>query len=137
MQRRAQFSQFLSSATSLSIDRYFRLMCLATMEIIFTIPISSYGLYLNITSKPIYVWKSWSDIHFDFYLIDAVPAEEWRSIPIAATVLELNRWSVIICALIFFAFFGFAEEARKNYRSAYWYIASRFCAAPPPKNNTS
>src|ERR1700677_2578535 len=34
MKRRAQFSQFLSSSTSLSINRYFRLMALATTELL-------------------------------------------------------------------------------------------------------
>jgi pheromone a factor receptor len=131
MIRRAQFSQFISSATSFSVNQYFRLMGLATCEIVFTIPISTYALYLNITSKPIYRWVSWSDTHLDFYRVATFPAVLWRSNPLAVTPLELNRWSIILCAVVFFAFFGFAEEAQKNYRKTYWAVAKRFGAVPP------
>jgi len=37
--------------------------------------------------------------------------------------LELSRWSVIFCAFLFFGFFGFADEARKNYRFAFQSVA--------------
>lgn len=131
MSRRAQFGQFLSSNSSLSVNHYFRLMCLATSEIFFTIPISTYGLYLNITAKPFYKWVSWSDTHFDFYTIQQIPAVLWRSNPTVIVALELNRWSLVLCALVFFAFFGFADEARRNYRRAYWAIAKRFGIVPP------
>nr|AIX99553.1 pheromone receptor [Cyclocybe aegerita] len=132
MKRRAQFSQFLSSSnSSLTVNRYFRLMCLATAELIFNIPISTYGLYLNITMRPIYPWKSWSDIHFDWYTIDTIPAVLWRSSSIMTANLELSRWSVVLCAVVFFGFFGFADEARKHYRAAYWAIAKLFGVVPP------
>ncbi|KIM42060.1 hypothetical protein M413DRAFT_445231 [Hebeloma cylindrosporum] len=137
MHRRAQFNQFLTSNTSLTVNRYFRLMCLATAEILFTLPISTYGLYLNISMKPIYPWKSWSDTHFGWYIIDTFPAVLWRRSGMAVATLELSRWSLVLCALIFFGFFGFADEARKNYRLIYWSIARRFGVVPPsnPKSN--
>nr|AVI69658.1 pheromone receptor [Cyclocybe aegerita] len=131
MRRRAQFSQFLSSNASLTVNRYFRLMSLATIELLFNLPITTYGLYLNITGRPIYPWKSWSDIHFDWYTIDTFPAALWRSSTLMVVNLELSRWSMIFCALVFFGFFGFAEEARKNYRVAYWAIAKHFGIVPP------
>jgi len=137
MKRRAQFSQFLSSTTSLSLERYFRLMCLATTDIFLTVPISSFGLYLNAVSKPIYPWVSWSDTHFEFSVLDVVPAAIWRRSTLSTVVLESSRWLLVLCALVFFGFFGFADEARKNYRRAYWAVASRFGAVPPSKKNRS
>ncbi|KAF5378503.1 hypothetical protein D9615_007171 [Tricholomella constricta] len=131
MKRRAQFSEFLSSNSTLTVNRYFRLMSLATVELLFNTPISAYGLYLNATLTPIYPWKSWADIHFDWYTIDTVPAVLWRSRRIHVVTLELSRWSVVFCALIFFAFFGFADESRKHYRLAYWAVAKRFGITPP------
>ncbi|KAF5329272.1 hypothetical protein D9619_009301 [Psilocybe cf. subviscida] len=131
MRRRAQFSQFLASNSSLSVNRYFRLMCLATAELIFNIPISSYGLYLNVTLRPIYRWVSWSDTHFDYWITGKFPAALWRLSPQTTTNLELTRWSIVLCAVVFFGFFGFAEEARKNYRAAYWAIAKRLGVKPP------
>ncbi|KAF9040044.1 pheromone A receptor-domain-containing protein [Panaeolus papilionaceus] len=132
MIRRAQFAQFLSRNASLTVNRYFRLMALATVEIFFAIPVSSYGLYLNISSKPIYPWTSWSDIHFDWYIVDKFPAALWRSSSIVSTTFEFTRWSTIATALIFFAFFGFADEARKSYRAAFWAVAKRFGFKPTP-----
>ncbi|KAF4611600.1 hypothetical protein D9613_004065 [Agrocybe pediades] len=128
MQRRTQFSQYLSSKASISVNLYFRLMCLATTEILFTVPISSYGLYLNIAAKPIYPWKSWSDTHFDFLLIDTIPAFLWRRSSLVIMILELSRWQLVFCSFVFFGFFGFAEEARKNYRRGYKALTSK-CAS--------
>ena len=125
MIRRAQFSQFVSLNSSLTMNRYFRLMCLAMAEICFTIPISTYGLYLNITSKPIYPWRSWSDIHSGWYTIDVYPANLFRLNQTAVVTLELSRWSLVLCAFTFFAFFGFADEARKNYKYFCTEIAKR------------
>ncbi|KAF8200239.1 pheromone A receptor-domain-containing protein [Pholiota molesta] len=132
MQRRAEFSQFLSYTTSLTMNRYFRLMSLATVELLFNLPISSYGLYLNATGRPIYPWTSWSDIHSDWFTIDTYPALLWRASPVTVVTFELSRWSLVFCALVFFGFFGFASEARKNYRKAYWSAAKRFGFVPPP-----
>lgn len=126
MIRRAQFNQFVSSTPSLTMNRYFRLMSLAMTEILFTIPIATYGLYLNITSRPIYPWKSWSDIHFDWYTIDTYPASYLRFNQTALITLELSRWTVVFCAFTFFAFFGFADEARRNYKRIFMEVTQRF-----------
>ena len=117
--RRAQFGQFVSLTTSLTTARYFRLMSLAMTDIFITIPLSTYGLYSNITSRPYYPWKSWSDTHSDWYTIDTYPAFLLRSKSSAIVVLELTRWSLVLCAFVFFAFFGFADEARKQYRRVF------------------
>lgn len=134
MKRRAQFSQFVNANTALTVNRYFRLMCLATAELAFNLPISTYGLYLNITSQPIYPWQGWANLHFDWYSIDIFPALIWRSDRITTITLELSRWSVIFCAIVFFAFFGFAEEARKHYRMTYWAVLKRFGITPTPRS---
>ncbi|KAF9462766.1 STE3-like pheromone receptor [Collybia nuda] len=132
MKRRAQFSSFLTSNSTLTVNRYFRLMSLATVELVFNTPISAYGLYLNATTTPIYPWKSWSDIHFDWYTIDVFPGALWRQSTTQTVTLELSRWTLVFCALLFFGFFGFADEARKNYRMIYWAVAKRFGVTPPP-----
>jgi len=114
--RRAQFMQFLSSnQSSLTFGRYFRLMALATTELLFTIPISSYAIYLNATAQPIEPWVSWSYVHFAFSRIEQVPSIIWRMDRQLLIALELGQWLNPICALIFFAYFGLASEARKHY----------------------
>ncbi|KAJ7455421.1 pheromone A receptor-domain-containing protein [Mycena latifolia] len=125
MKRRAQFNQFLSSNAALTANRYFRLMALATIELAFNTPISSYGLYLNVTQSPIQPWVSWANTHFDFGTIDQWPAFLWRADQKTVVAVELSRWAQVFCAFIFFAFFGFAAEARKHYRMAFWAVATR------------
>lgn len=123
MRRRAQFAQYLAANSSLTANRYFRLMALAGIELLFNIPINAYGLYLNITASPIYPWLGWADAHFDWYQIDQYPAVLWRSSTRTVVTFELSRWAVVFCGLLFFAFFGFADEARKQYRAAFQRIA--------------
>ncbi|KAF9007127.1 pheromone A receptor-domain-containing protein [Cyathus striatus] len=135
MKRRAEFSKFLSSNTSLTVNRYFRLMSLATVELMFNVPLSTYGLFVNATSNPIYKWKSWSDTHFMWYTIDTFPSVIWRQSKLTTVTLEMSRWSVVFCALLFFGFFGFAQESRKHYKKAYWAVLKRFGVEPPVDSN--
>ncbi|CCM02276.1 uncharacterized protein FIBRA_04361 [Fibroporia radiculosa] len=113
--RRAQFMQCLASSSGLTANRYFRLMALATVELLCTVPISTYGLYLNLSAGPLNPWINWANVHYDYSQVDQYPAIIWRSQRTAIIAFGLSTWAVPFCALIFFAFFGFAEEARKNY----------------------
>ena len=44
--------------------------------------------------------------------------------------MEFARWMLVVCALIFFLFFGFAEEARKHYKGAVDSISKRVGISP-------
>ncbi|THU83826.1 STE3-like pheromone receptor [Dendrothele bispora CBS 962.96] len=125
MKRRQQFSQFLSTGSGISVGRYFRLMCLAMVEIFINTPISAYGLYLNATHSQIHPWISWENTHFGFNIISTFPALIWRSSHLTVIILELTRWSIVAAAFTFFAFFGFADEARKHYRLAFRFVGKR------------
>ena len=122
---RTQFNELLSGHSNLNSGRYVRLMCLAGIEVLCTVPMGSYMLYRNSQSDPINPWISWEKVHRRFSRVDNVPAFAWRSDPYVAGSLELTRWLCVICAVIFFAFFGFADEARKHYRSAMQSITKR------------
>jgi len=115
---RALSKEFLSMHANLTSGRYLRLMCLAGIEVICTVPLGAYAIYLNAADHGIRPWKGWADTHSHFSRVDQIPALLWRSNHITEVSLELSRWLCVICAIVFFAFFGFAEEARKNYRSA-------------------
>lgn len=60
-----------------------------------------------------------------FSRVDEYPAFLWRRDPSAASSLEFSRWIVVACAITFFAFFGFADEAIKNYKLAFDCVARR------------
>ena len=115
---RTQFNELLSSHANLTSSRYIRLMCLAGIEVFCTVPFACWAIYLNASDHEINPWISFADTHWGFSRVDQFPSMLWRANPITETALELSRWLIVICAIIFFAFFGFADEARKNYRSA-------------------
>jgi pheromone a factor receptor len=100
-------------------------MFLASLEMWISIPMIIYSISMNIATNTLYPWKSWADTHADFSRIDQFPAVLWRSYAPSISYFERTRWSVVACAFIFFGFFGFADEARKHYRSAYQSIAKR------------
>jgi len=115
VRRQAQFGQFLSGNSTLSASRYFRLMALACTEVLFTIPMAIFSIVLNTTNAPIMPWISWEDTHYNFGRVGQVPAVLWRSNPRVAVAYILTKWSCVICAFIFFIFFGLAPEARRHY----------------------
>ncbi|KAI8993120.1 hypothetical protein BD414DRAFT_582157 [Trametes punicea] len=126
LRRRAQFNAYLASNTSMTANRYFRLMGIASVEIVCTVPVSAYGLYLNLSSAPMNPWISWSDTHFDYSKVDQFPAALWRMDRNAVISFELSRWLAPFCAFVFFGFFGFAQEARSNYRKALLWVCNLY-----------
>lgn len=117
--------EFLAANRNLNSSRYFRLMGLAGIEVLCTIPLSIAVIYINAILNDVYPWISLEDTHYNFSRVDQYPSILWRSSNISAVSIELNRWLLVVCAFIFFAFFGFADEARKNYRLAYVSVAKR------------
>lgn len=126
--RQAQFKEFISSNSGLTSSRYFRLMALATTELVFTIPLGIYELYSNAAGGALEPWEGWANTHFDFSRVDQYPAIVWMSDSKLAVPLQLSRWIIPACAFVFFAFFGFAEEARKRYSICYLALVQRLQA---------
>ncbi|THH17677.1 hypothetical protein EW146_g3173 [Bondarzewia mesenterica] len=135
--RKQQFSQIVSSNRNLNQSRYFRLMALAGVELLGTIPLGSYSIYLNATVNQIQPWISWADTHFNFSRVDQIPSVIWRADTHIQTSVELSRWLLVLCAFIFFAFFGFADEARKHYDLVYTRVASHLGYSSATKSSTN
>ena len=112
----------MSSNSTLTMSRYFRLMALAGVELLCTTPLSVFQMVLNATAQPLDPWVSWDDTHLNFSNVRLVPAVIWSMNRWAVVGIQFNRWSGPFCAFIFFAFFGFASEARKNYRKAFYKV---------------
>lgn len=124
--RELQFSQIISSNRNLNRSRYLRLMALAGVDVLCTIPLAAYVLYRFAKMHPA-EWKSWSKTHNgkDYSSVVQVPAFMWSVLPFAKFSLEAPRWALVGCAFLFFSFFGFADEARQHYRLAIKSIATR------------
>ncbi|KAL0952921.1 hypothetical protein HGRIS_007136 [Hohenbuehelia grisea] len=133
--RRVQFSQFLSSNKNLTAGRYFRLMALATTEMLLTLPLAIVGIWINTKASPISPWISWEDTHYGFSRVDQIPAMFWRRSVLVVIGSELTRWFTPFCAFVFFAFFGFADEARRYYMRVFWSAVKPFGFHPPKPSN--
>ena len=121
--RQAQFKQYLSANSDINSYRYIRLMCLAGLEALCTVPIATYIMARNLrVLRPV---VGWAKVHWRFSRVSQYPSMLWRYDKDAVFAIEITRWSPVICACMFFFFFGFADEARKNYRLLYSSVAKR------------
>ncbi|EGN92607.1 hypothetical protein SERLA73DRAFT_79423 [Serpula lacrymans var. lacrymans S7.3] len=133
--RRLQFSEFITSSTSLNVSRYLRLMMLAVIEMMCTIPIGIYSMYISTQGVQLFPYISWANVHYQFSYVEQVPSVIWQSDPSYLVSVELTHWLFPICAILFFALFGFAGEAQKNYRAVFFWTANRVGYAPPVKKS--
>jgi pheromone a factor receptor len=118
-----RFRQLMSS-TRLNRNRYIRLMAISATEILGTIPLGT--VYIVKTAKlGVDPWRGWAHTHEHYSAVYQIPASIWKNNPDSVFGLEMYRWSLVLCAFLFFALFGFADEARQHYRHVYTSIASR------------
>ncbi|KAF5353506.1 hypothetical protein D9756_007973 [Leucocoprinus leucothites] len=133
---RSQSKEMLSGYSNLSSGRYLRLMALAATDVVGTVPLAIFVIVTN-AQGVVPPWISWADTHSGFSRVDQFPAMLWRSSWRAETGLETTRWSCVACAFVFFAYFGFADEARKHYRSAVSSVAKRVGVSTGSFGNSS
>ncbi|KAJ7732209.1 pheromone A receptor-domain-containing protein [Mycena maculata] len=124
--RRAAFAQFLSAHNALTPARYLRLSGLALTELLLTVPLAAFTIYLNATASALSPWVSFADTHFDYSRVEQIPHFVWAANESSKIAVELTRWASPACALIFFAFFGFAVEARRNYALFFAFLVTVF-----------
>ncbi|KAJ7223586.1 pheromone A receptor-domain-containing protein [Mycena pura] len=131
LRRRAASSQFIAPSGSsknpgLTGGHYLRLMALATTDIILTTPLGFFFIYLNRSAEPFAPWISWADTHFNFSRVGQIPAFAWRAQRLTALGFQFTRWMAPVSALMFFAFFGCAADARRNYDVAFNVLVATF-----------
>jgi pheromone a factor receptor len=106
-------------------NRYIRLIALSCTQVILTLPLHCYQIYYSSILIRVQPWISWASTHSHYSHVGQFPSIIWRATPTAEASLEINRWIIVSSAFVFFAFFGFAEEARKHYRLAYTVATQR------------
>lgn len=111
-------------------------MLLAVVDIMCTIPLGVYTIYIATKGVPLSPWISWEDTHYDFGRVAKIPTLFWRGDPSFQIGVELTRWLPVFCALLFFALFGFASEAKKHYALAFWWVAKKFGFNRPSAKGT-
>jgi hypothetical protein len=98
-------------------------MAISSIEILGTIPLGTY-IIVQHAKDGVTTWTSWADIHRHYSVVVQVAGVIWKNDRIVSIEIEMFRWSLVACAFIFFAFFGFADEARQHYRRVYSSLAS-------------
>ncbi|EED83530.1 hypothetical fungal pheromone GPCR [Postia placenta Mad-698-R] len=117
LKRRKQFNELMSSNKNLTFNRYLRLMGLASIEMLCTVPLGIWSVVED-SRFPIYTWYGLGNLHYDFSRVDQYPSIIWVNNPLMREAIVFDIWDVITCSLVFFAFFGCAEEARRHYSLA-------------------
>ncbi|KAI9509914.1 STE3-domain-containing protein [Russula earlei] len=124
--------QFREISPGVNRGRYFRLMALSSVDMIASIPLATYMIVRN-AQLGVTPWISWDDTHSNYSRVIQIAAFIWKNDPNFAG-LELYRWLLVACAFVFFAFFGFADEARQHYRLVYVSLVSRIGFSTPSRN---
>jgi pheromone a factor receptor len=119
-----QFGQSMATNRNLNRGRYLRLMALSSIDILLTIPLGTFWIVKN-AKLGVGPWRSWAYQHSDYSRVVQVPGSIWRNNLGMVVELEFWRWTLVMCAFIFFAFFGFAEEARRHYYLIYTLLVHR------------
>jgi len=126
MNRRKQFRDLVSATGNLTYSRYWRLVALASLDYSFTLPMATWAIIANTMWGEVRPWVSWADTHWGYSRVFQYPRIVLDEEPIVAISLEISRWAVVLSAFVFFGFFGFADEAKKNYRLFASTITKRF-----------
>ncbi|KAK0219354.1 putative pheromone receptor [Armillaria nabsnona] len=119
MIRRMTFAAHLNSSKSaLTISRYFRLMLMSIMQMIWSSAVTCYTLWFTTIGIPIRTWDNWRHVHSDFLRVDQYPAILLP--PLVAKAYYFLWWLVPASTIIFVAFFAFGREAVEDYKK--WYL---------------
>lgn len=118
---RAQSKEILSLHSNFTNGRYIRLIALAGIHVISSVPIHLFSMIDTICQGP-EPWTSWGDIHADVSRVYQYPAQVWH---LSYSWIEMTRWMCVAMAFVFFAFFGFSSEAMNHYRSAIRSVGKR------------
>ncbi|CAE6529607.1 unnamed protein product [Rhizoctonia solani] len=133
LKARRQFNQVLShSGSGINISRYFRLMALASEEILFSIPFATFLLKQNVTLAKQIPWISWEDTHKNYNTILKTPWALLKSSEPSFNAVMISLWVLPAGGFLFFIWFGLGGEAFVAYKSMFYTIAAPIGIKPKP-----
>jgi hypothetical protein len=132
--RRKEFDAVLASGSSnVNKDKYLRLLCLAAQSVVVHLPLSLWVICVNSTAYTVYPWISWEDTHSNYGRIAYFNRFLVSQSPDVAIQASVTWWSVALCGFNYFLFFGFGEEAMKNYKGFIGLLLKPFGIKYPTK----
>jgi pheromone a factor receptor len=128
IRRRLTFALHLQQSNSaMTTNRYLRLIAMALTEMIWGTSLTAFNLFSNV-SIGLRPWKSWANVHSNFLRVGLFPISVLP--PQFVTTMMILWWSIPASGLIFFAFFGFGEEALKEYKKVWAWIMVKVFRRP-------
>jgi pheromone a factor receptor len=140
--RRAEFQKFLASnEPGLNVDRYLRLMALASMELFIVLPLNLLSIIGNLTNAPLQPWVSWDYVHYQFSKVWYISRVLMDANKKQAVQFTISRWAIPLSGILFFLFFGLSVEAKKDYYRVINLVAGlfghKFTPPSTPRNSRS
>lgn len=136
--RRADFQRYLAASDAgLNVDRYLRLMALASLEVLVVLPLNLFSIIANMTNSQLLPYTSWEDVHYNFgrvAFVSRVLQEANRKFFIEFII---SRWAVPLSGFLFFLFFGLSIEARKDYNRVIAFVLRQFNVEFTPRTPTT
>ncbi|VDC07841.1 unnamed protein product [Peniophora sp. CBMAI 1063] len=114
-------SHFLQSSQSISRAYFFRLLMLASIDVLVTLPFGITTFVLSLLSqfeqvgKHITFYEGWDTIHSDWTPAGVTYAEFRAAGPATIAEMYFSRWSSPFLAFVIFALFGVTGAARGTY----------------------
>ncbi|KAJ7195170.1 GPCR fungal pheromone mating factor, partial [Mycena pura] len=108
-----------ASDSALSTSRYLRLMSMTMVLGTWNATMTSIGVFVTY-SDGLRPWTSWSDVHSNFSRIQFYSLDQLSNGLLVYTYL---LWAAVpISSLLFFAFFSFGEDSKKEYGHLFRWI---------------
>ncbi|EMD35180.1 STE3-like pheromone receptor B mating type [Gelatoporia subvermispora B] len=128
-QKRLSFAKHLANSdSSLSTNRYLRLMAMAVTEMIWGTSLTTVTLVGNLANG-LRVWDNWADVHSDFSRVGMFPTVLLTST--YHSQLMLVWWAIPVSAYLFFLFFGFGSEPMQDYRRGVNFVRCKILRLAP------
>lgn len=125
MAHRKQINAFLENNPSLDHSRYYRIVALGCMDAFITLPVGIFTMWQNTSLLEGDLWPGWAEVHEQISLVSSTSASYLRSHPEIKRGVIFNQWISVVCAIVFFLFFGVTADARAQYRR--WFCVMATC----------
>ncbi|VDB83398.1 unnamed protein product [Peniophora sp. CBMAI 1063] len=130
-------NHFLQSNNSVSRTNYFRILALASIDILLTLPVGIANIVLDVeldlSRGPIPFYYGWTYDHTDWQPEGFHYAETVAQGTSVVAYFYFNQWTSPFLAFVIFALFGVTSEARASYWRFICTIGSWFGWKPTPR----
>ena len=104
-------------------------MTMATLQMIWSITITSYSFHFTATRLKIRPWTTWDDVHSDWLRVDTYP--DAFTPPAVKQTFYGMWWFIPISTLLFVVFFSFGKDAMDEYKRCIVWLRDKTIPAGP------